>query len=107
MSNESDLNRHESIKRNEIIDPKLSGAPAIQHTPSVASAMQHTPSIRRQFSLRSQRSEDAALARATHNMSEMVVNVSLDNSARELDRECVAETQEIEFVNELKFSPCR
>ena len=40
-------------------------------------------------------------------MSEMVVNVSLDNSARELDRECVAETQEIEFVNELKFSPCR
>jgi hypothetical protein len=58
------------------------------------------------FSLRSH-TQDKELAKAAHNMSEMVVNVALDKEIRALDRECVAETQEIEFVNDLKFTPRR
>ncbi len=59
------------------------------------------------FSLKSQCSQDKELSKAAHNLSEMVVNVRLDTEIRALDRECVAETQEIEFVNGLKFTPCR
>lgn len=64
-------------------------------------------SLRKTFSIRSQNAENPELGKAARDVTDKVADVTLDTEEKQKESECIAETQELEFINELKFSPCR